>query len=313
MAIVSGEFLTFSAIGMREDLTDKIWQISPTEVPTSSMIDDEGADAVTHEWQTDALAAAAANAQLEGDVFTFSAPTATARVVNTTQILYKTMSVSETLDTVSKAGRNREFVYQARQRGLEVKRDIEFAFMNNQTPVPQASANSTTARALRPMCSWYSTNDVRGTGGADGSASTAATDGTTRDLTEDLLKEAIRLAWVAGGQPDVISVGPINKQRISGFAGNATRWVNADERKLIAGIGFYESDFGVHKVIPNRFQRERDCHVIDTRYWAKAVLRSMKTIDLAKTADSYEGAVRTEITLVSRNQAASAIIADLTS
>ena len=277
------------------------------------MADKVSADAVTHEWQTDALVAAAANAQLEGDQFTFSAPAATARLAATTQIISKTMSVSKTLDKVSKAGRNREFVYQARQRGLECKRDLEFAFFNNQTPVPQASASSTTARAMRPVNSWMSSNVTRGANGGAGTASTAATDGAVEDLTEDHIKTAIRQAWSAGGQPDTIMVGPFNKQRISTFGGNATRWVNADERKLIAGIGFYESDFGIHKIVPNRFSRDRDVWILDMDYWAIATLRELTTIDTAVVADAYNGWVGMEKTLVSRNQQASAAVVDRTS
>jgi Family of unknown function (DUF5309) len=311
MTALSGAFLTFDALGQREDLLDKIFQISPTEVPFSSMARKNKATAVTHEWQIDALSAAAANAQLEGDVYTYSAPTATTRPANTTQISYKTMAVSFTLDAVNKAGRDREFVYQSRQRGLEVKRDMEFTFMNVQTPVPQASASSGAARALRSVASWYATNDDRGTNGADGSASAAPTDGTQRDLTEDLLKGVIKNCWNAGGQPDVIMVGPVNKQKISAMAGNATRFINADERKLIAGIAFYESDFGVHKVVPNRFQRERDCHVLDMNYWGVATLRPMKTFDTARTASAFNGVVECEYTLESFNEAASGIVADL--
>jgi hypothetical protein len=311
MTALSGAFLTFDAIGMREDLMDKIFQISPTETPFTSMCRKNKATAVTHEWQIDALAAAAANAQLEGDVFTYGAPTATTRPVNTTQISYETMAVSKTLDAVSKAGRDREFVYQSRQRGLELKRDGEFILLNNQTPVDQSSASSTSARVLRPVNAWITTNDDRGDGGSDGSSSAGATDGTQRELTEDLLKGRIRVCWNAGGKPDVIMVGPVNKQKISAMAGNATRFVNADERKLIAGIGFYESDFGIHKIVPNRFQRERDAWVLDMNYWGIATLRPMKTSDTATTADAYNGVVIVEKTLESFQEAASAVIADL--
>ena len=120
-----------------------------------------------------------------------------------------------------------------------------------------------------------------------------------------------------GGRPDTVMVGPINKQNISTFGGNATRYIAANEggelnRKLIAGIGFYESDFGIHRIVPNRFSRDRDCHVLDMDYWASAVLRPMKTQDTARTADAFNGSIVEECTLVSRNEAASAIIADLT-
>ncbi len=273
------------------------------------------ATAVTHEWQTDELETAAANASLEGDVFSYSAPTVTVKPVNTTQISTKTMAVSKTLDAVSKAGRDREFVYQSRQRGLALKRDCEFILLNNQTPVVQGSASSGAARLLRPVNSWIETNDDRGTGGTDGTATTAAGDATTgnrRDLTESQLKGAIRKCWVEGGRPDIIMVGPVNKQNISGFAGNATRFVNADERKLIAGIGFYESDFGIHKIIPNRFSRDRDCWVLDMKYWGIATLRPMRTSDTAVTADAYNGVVIVEKTLESFNEKASGSVVDLT-
>lgn len=311
MTALSGAFLTFSVIGMREDLMDKIFQISPTEVPLTAMARKNKANAVTHEWQTDQLTAAAANAQLEGDVFTYSAPTATVRPVNTTQISYKTMAVSKTSDVVSKAGRDREFVYQSRQEGLALKRDCEFILLNNQTPVPQGSASSSTARALRPVNSWITTSGDAGAGGSDGNATTARTDGTQRDLTESQIKGEIRKCWVEGGRPDVIMCGPVNKQNISGFAGNATRYINADERKLIAGIGFYESDFGIHKIIPNRFQRDRDVWILDMSMWGIATLRPMKTSDTAITADAYNGVVVVEKTLECFNEAASSFVVDL--
>ncbi len=312
MTVLSGALLTFTAIGQREDLMDKIFQISPTEVPFTSMARKNKAKAVTHEWQIDELEAAAANASLEGDVFTYSAPAITTKPVNTTQISTKTMAVSKTLDAVSKAGRDREFVYQSRQRGLALKRDCEFILLNNQTPVPQGSASSSTARALRPVNSWIETNDDRGSGGSDGTAGAAAGNGTQRDLTEAQLKGTIRKCWVEGGKPDVIMVGPINKQNIStDFAGNATRYINADERKLIAGIGFYESDFGIHKIIPNRFQRDRDLWVLDMNYWGIATLRPMRTSDTAVTADAYNGVVIVEKTLESFNEAASGSVVDI--
>ena len=150
MTALSGAFLSFDAIGMREDLHPKIFQISPTEIPFTSMARKNKASHVTHEWQIDSLAAAGANAQLEGDTFTYSAPTATTRPANTTQIMYKTMAVSKTLDAVSKAGRDREFVYQSRQRGLEIQRDGEFVCMNNQTTVPLPQARRTAPSVTSP-------------------------------------------------------------------------------------------------------------------------------------------------------------------
>lgn len=315
MTALSGALLTFDQIGAREDLADKIYDISPTDTPVMGMMAKTKASFVTHEWQTDSLASAAANNQLEGDTFTFSTPDATSRLANTTQITYKTVAVSNTSSAVNTAGRVKEMVYQMAKKAKEVKRDMEFVITNNQTPVPQGSASSSTARALRPILSWYSTNVDAGSGGSSGSSSAGRTDASAqnqRALTEDLLKGAVKDAWNAGGEPNMVVVGPVNKQRISTFAGNATRNIMANDRRLIAGIGYYEHDFGIVKIVPDRFSRERDCHVLDTNYWALATLRPMKTESIAKTADAEKGVVITEWTIESRNEAASALIADLT-
>ncbi len=317
MTITTGELLTFDAIGNREDLSDIIYNISPTDTPFMAAIAKTKASGVTHEWQTDSLAAAAANNQLEGDVYTFATPAVTTRLVNTTSISYKTLSVSETQDAVNKAGRDREYAYQLVKRTKELRRDQEFVLTNNQTPVPQASAAAGTARALRPLCGWYSTNADRGTGGSAGTTTAAATDASQanqRELTEDTLKRVLRLCTNQGGNPDMILAGTYNKQVISTFTGNVTKTqdMGRDGGKitLISNIDLYRSDFGTHKIVFDRFSRGRDVHVLDTEYWGMATLRPVKVVDLAKVGDSNQGAVRTEYTLESRNQAASGIIAD---
>lgn len=310
MAIITNTFLTFSAIGNREDLSDEIYNISPTDTPFMGNIGKTKASAVLHEWQSDTLAAAAANAQLEGDDHTsFAAVTVTTRLVNRCQISSKDVIVSGTQDAVAKAGRKREMVYQMLLRSKELKRDMEFVLTNNQAPV---TGNSTTARALRPLCSWYATNDSRGAGGADGTTSTAATDGTQRALTEALFKTVLQNCWVAGGEPDLAMPGAFNKTVISGFTGNATRLDRSEDKKLTAAIDVYESDFGTIKIVANRFSRSRDLHVLDTSLWAVSYLRPMHTVDLAKTGDAEKGLVQAEYTLESRNEAGSGIVADLT-
>jgi Family of unknown function (DUF5309) len=310
MAIISNTFLTFSAIGNREDLAEAIYNISSTDTPFVTTIGKAEASAVLHEWQTDALAAAAANAQLEGDDHTsFAAVTPTARLSNRCQISAKDVIVSGTQNAVATGGRDQEMVYQLLKRGKELKRDMEFVLTNNQAPV---TGNSTTARQLRPLCGWYATNVSRGAGGANGTTSAAATDGTQRPLTESLLKSVLQTCWSNGGDPDMVMVGPFNKTVISGFTGNATRMDKSEDKKLIASVDIYESDFGTLRIVPNRFQRERDAHVLTSDLWAVAYLRPFHTVDIAKTGDAEKGLVQAEYTLEARNEAGSGIIADLT-
>lgn len=311
MTIVAGTVLTFSAIGNREDLTDQIYNISPMDTPFMAGIPTTKATATKHEWQTDSLAAASSsNFQLEGDDFTYATPAFTTRVDNQCQIAYKTAVVSKTQDAVNKAGRTKEMVYQIMKRSKELRRDMEAGTTGNQAKV---TGNSTTARQLRSLDSWYATNTQRGATGASGGASTAATDGTQRPLTEALLKVAIQSAWTQGGDPDLILSGPFNKMVISSFAGNVSRVDdNTEDKTLQTAIDIYVSDFGQHKIVADRFSRDRDLHVLTTDLWALAYLRSMQTIDIASTGDATKGAIVVEYTLEARNEAGSAIVADLT-
>lgn len=313
MAALTNTALTFSAVGNREDLIDTIFNVDRTETPFMAAVGKAKASAVLHEWQTETLAAPAANAVVEGDdttsSYTFIAPNWPSRLTNRCQISRKDAVVSGTQDAVDKAGRRREIVRQLVIRGKELRRDMEFVLTNNQAPV---TGDSTTARQLRPLCGWYTTNDSRGSGGADGTTSAAATDGTQRALTEELLKARLQAIWTVGGKPNLIMVGPFNKRVISGFAGNNTRTQDTSDGRLKTAISVYESDFGVHMIKPSYISRDRDCHILQTDMWAVAYLRPIQTIDLAKTGDNEKALIQVEYTLESRNERGSGIIADLT-
>ena len=322
MAIITNTFETFAAIGNREDLTDVIWNISPVDLPLQANIGKIKATAVLHEWQRDQLAAAASNAQIEGDdsgSWTWGAVTATVRINNRTQISYKNVVVSGTQDAVNKAGRKKEITLQLMKRSKELKRDCELNLVQTSAA---ASGNATQGRTMRALESWYgdsagsgipsSTNVSRGASGAAGSATQSPTDGTTRPLTETLLKGVIQAVWTNGGDPDLLMPGPFNKTVISTFTGNNTRIQDTADGKLNSAIDIYVSDFGTHKVVANKFSRDRTLHVLTTDLLAVADLRPFQTLDLAKTGDSEKGMVLREYTLEARNDAGIGAVCDLT-
>ena len=309
MTIVPNTFLTFSAIGNREDLVDMIYNIDPVETPFQGMIDKNKATAVLHEWQTQALAAAAQNAQLEGDEAAFTAVTPTVRVQNRCQISRKTVIVSGTQDAVDKAGREGEMAYQMVLKNKELRRDMEFDLCGNQAPV---TGNSTTARQLRPLCGWYSTNTSRGSTGTNGTTSAAAGEGTQRAFTEALLKPVLASIWTNGGKPTKLMVGPTQRQIVSGFTTNVTRYQDTSDKKLVTALEIYDSDFCSLTVVPNRFQRDRDVHILQPDLWAVSYLRKPFTKDLAATGDADKGMVLCEYTLEARNEKGSGIVADCT-
>lgn len=314
MAIVTNTFLTFSAKGIREDLTDVIYNISPTETPFMTSIGRTKAEQTLHEWQTDSLASAGSNAQLQGDdISSFDSVTATSRLNNNTQISRKTVIIADTEEVVRKAGRKSEVAYQVAKKGKELKRDVEYNLLAiNQA---KATGNSTTAPNLATILSWIKTNTDKGSGGADPSAADGTgtrTDGTTRNFTETSLKNVLQGIFTnSGDEPELLMLPPTIKQEASAFTGNTTRMQDTSDQKLVASIDVYTYDFGSVRVVPNRFMRTRDGIVVNTDLWAVAWLRPIKLVDLAKTGDATKKMLIGEYTLEARNEAGSGGIFDL--
>ena len=292
MAIVTNTFTTFDAKGIREDLSNIITNIAPEETPYMSNIGRESISNSLFEFQSDTLAAAAANKQIEGDdVASFDAVTATVRLQNYAQISRKTIILSATEEVVNKAGRRSELAYQIAKRSAELKRDQEFTMLNGAVA---AAGSTSTARGTASLGAWVKTNVDKQTDGTNPSYTTlpnsARTDGTVRTFTETILKNVIQQVWAAGGTPKILMTGPVNKQRVSGFAGIASSRfnINGGEKPatLIGAVDVYVSDFGNVSVIANRFQRERDAWVLDPEYAKMVVLRPYQQVELAKTGDA---------------------------
>ena len=281
-------------------------------------IDKAKATAVNHEWQTQSLAAADnTNAQLEGDDANTNTTTATVRLGNINQISTKVARVTGTQRSVDHAGRDDELAYQEMLKGLELKRDMETILAG--TNQAKNTGNDTTARKTASVLSWIKSNTSKGTAGgaADPSAADGTgtrTDGTQRAFTEANLKTVLQGIWTNGGKPDVIMTGAFNKQVFSTFTGRATQIEPTKQKKIIASVDAYESDFGVLKITPNRFQRARDVLVLWMEMWALAFLngRRMVSVPLAKTGDSDRRMLLSEYALVARNEKGSGGVFDNT-
>ena len=206
------------------------------------------------------------------------------------------------------------------KRGKELKRDMEFALTRNQA---SSAGGAGTARSLASLESWIATNKTsQGTGtaqttpGYSSGTVAAPTDSTIAGtFTKANLDAVIKECWSAGGDPTVIMVGPHNRTIVSGFSGISTLETKADasmDITLIGAVDFYKSNFGILKVVPNRFQRDQTAFVLDMDYWCVSFLRPMQLSELAKTGDSEKRQMLTEYTLKAKNEASSAKITDLT-
>src|ERR1700688_3049152 len=224
MALPTNTFATYESIGNREDLSDVVYRIDPTETPFMSGIEKEKASAVAHEWQTQALAAVnTGNAQLEGDDAIADATTSTVRLGNICQISRKTPRVTGTQRAVEHAGRDDEMAYQEMLKGLELKRDMESILVG--TNQAKSAGNDATARNTASVLSWIKTNTSKGAGGSDPAAADGTgtrTHGPQRAFPEPRLKTVLSAGWLAGGKPDTIMVGAFNKQVFSTFTGRST-------------------------------------------------------------------------------------------
>lgn len=306
MAAPTGTFITTAAIGNREDITDTIYRITPTLTPFLNMASKSKASNTLHEWQTQDLAAAAANAQAEGDTLANKTVTPTVRLNNRAQISAKAVSVSGTQRAMNPAGRKDELGYQMAMISLELKRDIELGLTQN-------SILATSPRQSRGLPGWIVDNVDTGAGyvAANYVTNTAQTDGTQIAFTEARMKNVLQKIYVAGGMPDKVMLPPLAKQTFSSFTGNATRLDKSEDAKLYASVDVYVSDFGELSAVPNRFQRARDVFILQSDKWAIAYLRPFQTIELAKTGDADLREVLVEYALEARAPKANGAVYDI--
>lgn len=311
MAVPSDTYQTFQSIGNAEDVSERIFNITPYDTPLITLAGADDAEATYTEWQEESLPAVnGSNAVVEGDNATNTAVTPTVRVGNWLQTSERTFGISTIQEAIRKYGRSSERARQRVNYMRALKRDMEAIVCSNQARVV---GDASTARKLRGLPAWIATNDSRGSGGADGSASAAATDsGTPRNFSETLLKTVMATAYSNGAQPTVVMSGPINRVNASSqLSGGATKFYNTSDKTLVATVTVYMSDFGPLKFVPNRFQRERDMFLLDPDYISIGYLERPKRRDLAVTGLADREQLWATYTLKVLNEKAHGVIADL--
>lgn len=319
MGVTANTNETYDVSTIKEDLQDAMISISPTDTPVMSAIGRRNVDNTYFEWGVVSLAAAStSNRVIEGESAPGNdAPTNAVRQGNYTQISDKVVEVSDTANAVNGAGDAQTTAKQIAYKLKELKRDMESMLCDN---VAGSAGASGTARSSAGLPAYLRTNASRGTNGADGTTSgsgvsgyvnAAATDGTQRAITEALLKGVIADCWTQGAEPSVVICGPSQKQTISAFTGNATRFKEAEDSKLNAAIDVYISDFGELQIVPSRFSRSRDVLVLDPNYARVAYLKPTSQKPLARTGHAERRLISVEFGLQVDNEAAHGVIADV--
>lgn len=302
----TGTMETYDLIGKKEDVSDIISNISPTKTPFLSMIGSEGIHNTVHQWQEDSLMAVATNVQIEGAAAPTAAWQATVMRQTNTQIMMATASATGTADVVKKYGRAKELSYQLGMRSLELKRNLENAFVGTaQAGVVGTDSVGRQLTGFQSQISSGSTNTL----------------GTAGPLTEALVVSMAQTLYTNGAEPSILMIKPGDAQKVAiwqaGGTGSVTSrslQVKSGDKAIYNVVDVYYSPFSNDglKVVLNRFLNVADALMFEPENWKKLVLRNWFRETLAKVGDSTQVMIVGEFGLKHKNQAASGLIANLT-
>ena len=316
MAQPSNTFDSYDAVGIREDLRDVIYNISPEETPFLSACKKSKATNTYHEWQTDSLRSSAANAHIEGDATTAESRSATTRLGNYTQIFKNAVVVPDTDEGINKAGRAKEIAYQTMKMAKEQKLDIEKALFDNNARV---AGSSTAARELAGLPSWIVTNidEASDATAATGDGTDARTDGTAAAFDQDRFDGVMQSIWESGGKASSVYLSAFQMNKALAFTGmnNQRSTIGAavgGNNAVVNAMDVYVTPWGTVNFIPSRENRSSDVFIIQDDMFEIAELRPMKNTQLAKNGDNTTRQIVTELTLVSKNEKASGAVYDNT-
>lgn len=324
MAVITNTFTTAQAVGLREELSDVVSRITPEDTQLYSLIEKSKCVSIHPEWETDDLAAPGVNAREEGEDYNFDAITPPVRMGNYTQILRKDWIISGTQEEVSEAGNVQKRKYQKLKKGVEIRKDIEFAIVSNTASV----AGST--RYFGGLPSWLTTNVSRGSGGSNGGFNTgtgltvAATNGTQRAFTKALMDGVMQSGYQNGATFRNVSVSPYVKSVFVTFMSDTNvaqfRYAvsaGGERNTIIATADVYEGPFGKVMIMPNRVQAAsaavaRNAFFIDPDFAEFLWLRKIQEDkEVAKTGDADKGVIIGEGTFKVKNEKGLGVVADI--
>jgi len=325
MAVPANTRQTYGAIGIREDLSNIIYNISPMDTPFLNSAGRGSCDNTTFEWQTDELANTAANRQVEGWDYASTAATEPRRLSNYSQISATQVQSSGTAEAVDFAGRKSTQAYQLAKRAKEMKRDMETMLLDNTVKAVGAAA---VARATASVGAWMGTPVVGtstvmdgslatplglanlgvGSVGPDGTTAPSAAAGAALAITLAGINATISRIWDLGGTPDTIICDAPTKQTISSAAVGGSVVAdpigNNSGSKAITAVNAVDvlvTDFGTFKIIPDRFGVASQAYFLDFDLWSIDYLRPFRTETLAKSGDSVKQLLIAEYGLRAKN------------
>jgi hypothetical protein len=301
-------FVSYEQNGKKLSFANWISNLSPQEVPFCSMTGKESIQQTLFQWQTDTLAPVAENAVIEGSAAPSEALSSTTVVNNITQILRKVVQVSDTANTLANYGRGKELQYQMEKKGKEIKRDLEFALLN------QGAKVDGDAGTARKTAGYPGLVAALGVADADTGAivnKDVLVDGT---LTEVDLFDITYELYIAGSSANIIMFHPKHAtffsalQERSGAEGNRQR-IFENTTKFAVYVSTVVDPLGQeYKLVPNRWMPEESIYFFNPSDWTQMVLRAPSRTKLAKDGSYEKWMIEMEVGLRHRNPFASGIL-----
>lgn len=304
-----------SGNALRESLADVIYDISPMDTTFLSGAGRGTIDSTLHEWQTDALAAAALNAKLEGDDFSGVARTLPSRLKNYAQISRKDIVVSGTSKKLNLAGIREIMAYHVMRVGKELKRDIEHTLLNTQAAT---AGSSVSARASASVPHWIYSGQHYKTSAQTTQTTTAPASGFAKSVgtvwtasatayVENDLRDMLKLAWSTGGEVGITLCDSVAFNKFSTFTGVATRFRDVASRQPAQVIGYsdvFVSAYGTTQLKLSRYMPANSAYCLDMSTWEVAYLRPFQTVEIGKTGDSDKKMLLAEWSLCAKTPTA---------
>jgi Family of unknown function (DUF5309) len=310
MAKITNAFETRDAKGNREDLSDAIYNIDPTDTPVMSTIGRRNVTNVKFDWQTENLPNADTdNAQPEGFELQRTASTPTVRRSNVVQISKRDATVTGSQEKANAAGKASEMAHQMALASKALKIDMEKITLSNQA---LDAGEDDGIRRTRALAHFLSTNVSRGAGGAGPVSETAAiTAGTQRALTETLVKAQLQTCFDNGATPSILLTNSVNKNPIDKFEGRTNSRHNVSPDKVVSSVSVYASDFGDLKVVLDRHLPQDRVLLLDPSFARMAFYRPFQQTPLAKIGDAETRMIVAEWGVQVDNEKAHGAVFDL--
>lgn len=306
-------FKTYDQVGVKEDISDLISNISPTKTPFQASLKSEKVNNTIFQWQEDSLASVdLLNARPEGFDAADADMLPTVMRSQYTQIMSKTVRISATSDVVATYGRAKETAYQVSKASAELKRDLEAIMIGQAQNATAGVGGAGIAASARKMASVFG-NDIAGNPLIAAAVKVDKTAAPSA-LTEQNILDVNQKLYMAGSEANVIMVKPADALLIAGFtnAAGRTRTINDGGTTIVNAVNIYISPYGEQKVVINRFMKANSALVYDSTNWKQVTLRPWTRELLAKTGDSDRHMIVGEFSLKHVNYSATGAIVGLT-